>query len=411
MASLVYPGALHTRFEHSIGAMHIAGKIAKHLALTEEEHRLLRLAALLHDIGHGPFSHVSEEVLKGVSGKKQIHELITCDLIMNCPELDIPLSGDDRKQIVGLLNESQPDSLLKGILSGPLDVDKQDYLLRDSYFCGVKYGVYDLDRLVEILCIQPDGYDRQLAITSDGVYVLEQFIIARYHMNTQVYRHRVRQITDSMIVRGIELGLEIDKMSWLKDLYNYEDNEEYRENYLSWDDDRLIFNMVDKSTPEGPSKTIFRRLLARDLFKEILRVNLNDLDLLAKNALLSLDPAKEKQITSGLERAVSDAYSEFEEEFVIVKIIRQKSAGQTEGSVVVRGNDGSLREFREESILFSSIDTRTQEQQLVIFTPMTWADDINKAKRREFYRQELVPLVNDYLKANTGLFGPIDLNP
>jgi uncharacterized protein len=254
MANLVYPSALHTRFEHSIGTMHIAGRVAAHLDLLPEELRLVRKAALLHDIGHGPFSHVSEEVLKGLSGKKQIHELITRDLILNSPDLDGPLSGDDRVRISGLIDGSEGDSLLKGILSGPLDADKQDYLLRDSYFCGVKYGVYDLDRLIGTLYIQPDGYDRQLAITSDGVYALEQFIIARYHMNTQVYRHRVRQITDAMIVKGIQLGIEMDGHQWLKELYKYEDNEEYRKYYLSWNDEKLVLKMIEDSTPKGPRK-------------------------------------------------------------------------------------------------------------------------------------------------------------
>ena len=190
---------------------------------------------------------------------------------------------------------------MKNILSGPLDVDKQDYLLGTVIFAECKYGVYDLDRLIGTFYIQPDGYDRQLGITSDGVYALEQFIIARYHMNTQVYRHRVRQITDSMIVRAIELGMEVDGHQWLKDLYNYEDNDEYRENYLSWDDEKLLLKMVDDSTPQGPSKTIFQSLVVRELFKEIFRIKYNELDLLSRNALLSLDAAKKKEITRGIE--------------------------------------------------------------------------------------------------------------
>jgi len=201
LASYVYPGALHTRFEHSMGAMHVAGRVAGELRLKQHEYRILRLAALLHDVGHGPFSHGSEEVMQGVTGKKQIHEEITAQIILNSAELDGPLSGDERKEIVGLLNDERGDAVLRSILSGPLDVDKQDYLLRDSYFCGVKYGVYDIDRLIETLCILEDQGQRELAITQDGVLTLEQFVIARYHMTGQVYRHKIRLITDSMIVR------------------------------------------------------------------------------------------------------------------------------------------------------------------------------------------------------------------
>jgi HD superfamily phosphohydrolase len=129
-------------------------------------------------------------------------------------------------------------------------------------------------------------------------------------MNTQVYRHRVRQITDAMIVRAIELGMEIDRHQWLKDLYNYQDNAEYRENYLSWNDDKLLLRMIDDSTPKGPSKTIFQALVARNLFKEILRIKYNELGLLAKNALLSLDATKKREITRGVERAIADTHRE-----------------------------------------------------------------------------------------------------
>lgn len=140
LASLVYPGALHTRFDHSIGAMHVAGRVAEKLKLAPEEQTVLRLASLLHDVGHGPFSHVSEEVLKGISGQKQIHEQLTASIIKTNDELNGPLSRNDREEIVGLLDGTRGDSVLKTILSGPLDMDKQDYLLRDSYFSVSNMG-------------------------------------------------------------------------------------------------------------------------------------------------------------------------------------------------------------------------------------------------------------------------------
>ncbi|MGO8789214.1 MAG: HD domain-containing protein [Terriglobia bacterium] len=169
LASLVYPSAVHTRFEHSIGAMYVAGRIAERLDLGNEHTQILRFAALLHDIGHGPFSHVSEEVLRNVTGSKQAHEEIGYRIILNSPDLDGPLSRDERREIVDLLSGRCGDSVMRSILSGPIDADKQDYLLRDSYFCGVKYGVYDIDRLIQVLCIHSDTNDRFLAISQDGV--------------------------------------------------------------------------------------------------------------------------------------------------------------------------------------------------------------------------------------------------
>ncbi len=149
MAYLVYPCANHTRFDHSLGVYHIASLMAERVLQgkeNEERRRIVRLSALLHDVGHGPFSHVSEELLEKYASiptneREKIHEKITAKLIENNTELKNLLSVDDRKSIVGLLSGTKVDvSLMRGIVSGPLDADKMDYLLRDSYFCGVNMG-------------------------------------------------------------------------------------------------------------------------------------------------------------------------------------------------------------------------------------------------------------------------------
>ena len=143
MAYLAYPGANHTRFDHSLGVLHVASKMAAHL-LPEEQRRLVGMAALLHDVGHGPFSHISEDLLEKYSeipgSKDKIHEVITADIIRSDPQLSTILSEDDRKAILSLLKgDHAPLSIMSEIISGPIDADKMDYLLRDSYFCGVKY--------------------------------------------------------------------------------------------------------------------------------------------------------------------------------------------------------------------------------------------------------------------------------
>jgi uncharacterized protein len=121
---------------------------------------------------------------------------------------------------------------MKEIVSGPIDADKQDYLLRDSHYCGVKYGVYDWPRLLNTLTYYQEGEDRHIAVQFDGVNALEQFVLAKYYMTTQVYRHKIRLVTDAMIVRGIELGIEKDGIGWLTNLYSYKASGEYLENYL-----------------------------------------------------------------------------------------------------------------------------------------------------------------------------------
>jgi hypothetical protein len=194
LESLVYPGAVHTRFDHSIGALHLARGLCAKLLTTEDSRRLVRLSALLHDIGHGPFSHVSEPLLQRYSDKSklkvksmdEVHESISCGIILHNKELARLLSEEDREHIVGLLKGEYGFSLYKDIVSGPIDVDKQDYLLRDSHFCGVKYGLYDQGRLTDTLICHEDADDLILALSPHGIHPLEQFVLARYYMHTQV---------------------------------------------------------------------------------------------------------------------------------------------------------------------------------------------------------------------------------
>ena len=153
LANLVYPGALHTRFDHTLGVTHVAGMMAERLELTPDESRLVLVAALLHDIGHGPFSHVSEmslsryadrATLKADQKDHKIHEVVTAEIIRTDPELCKLLKEEERNNVCALLKQGFGRAILKQIVSGPLDADKQDYLLRDSRFCGVQYGRFDL---------------------------------------------------------------------------------------------------------------------------------------------------------------------------------------------------------------------------------------------------------------------------
>src|SRR5581483_6496126 len=285
LANLVYPGATHSRFGHSLGAFHLAGKIATALGVDETERRLVRLAALLHDVGHGPFSHVTEPILKKHSDAKKlgpdikeakIHELISWHIIKSSPELSKLISDRQREQVIGLLKGTWGHSYLQEIVSGPIDADKQDYLLRDSVFSGVKYGVYDQERLSNTLLIHEDNDDLFLGISIDGIHALEQFVLAKYYMTTQVYRHKIRLITDSMIERAIDLGIEEDKIDWLKSLYSYDGSDAYIEEYLTWSDDRLVNEISRKGARKGYAKELFERLYNRRLFKCILDVDQND---------------------------------------------------------------------------------------------------------------------------------------
>ena len=197
---LVFPGAEHSRFGHVLGAMHLAGRVYDALCSKGEgllpaganspERRLVRAAALLHDLGHAPFSHSAEELFEGGID----HEKMTRRLLRS-PEIEEIFgrhgAGIGTADVERLLEGggSPTERLLAKIVSGELDVDKMDYLLRDSLFCGVRYGTYDLERLLDTMLpiADPDTGEWGIGVEEGGVHALEALVMARYYMFTQVY--------------------------------------------------------------------------------------------------------------------------------------------------------------------------------------------------------------------------------
>jgi HD superfamily phosphohydrolase len=201
LAQLVFPGAEHSRFSHALGAMELAGRVYDALAekapdlldadRRSPERRRVRLAALVHDVGHAPFSHSAEELFEdGLS-----HEDMTIRLL-HTPEVEAAIDragidGVDAASVERILTGrgAEIEPLLAQIVSGELDVDKMDYLLRDSLYCGVRYGNYDLGRLLETITPlrDPATLDWGIGIDEGGVHALEALVLARYYMFTQVY--------------------------------------------------------------------------------------------------------------------------------------------------------------------------------------------------------------------------------
>jgi putative nucleotidyltransferase with HDIG domain len=211
MTHLVYPGAVHTRFEHSLGVRHVADQLAAALGLEEDsdDRKVVRCAALLHDVGHGPFSHVSEQVIDERAGVGGVHEAISAEILRSDQELHELLGEDICRWAADLITLTGPRTFQRDIVSGPSDADKLDYLLRDSYFAGVKYGQYDLDRVIDsVEVISPGGAQSQLGFAADGVWALEGMLLARHHMHRQVYGHKTRLATDIMITRALKAGIE-----------------------------------------------------------------------------------------------------------------------------------------------------------------------------------------------------------
>jgi HD superfamily phosphohydrolase len=266
-AYLVYHGAEHTRFGHSIGVMHLVTEafnsvvksspnlfrddFEENEVVVEWYRQILRLIALTHDLGHGPFSHAAEGLFEAglsheVYTKKIILETVVGDYINEIGNKFTSLHGKKYEitpELVWMIYEGKdvlnpkfilPDFLfLKSFMDGELDCDKMDYLLRDSLYCGVTYGKYDLDRFISTLTVYKDKSKNvmSLAISSGGIQAFEEFVLARYFMFIQVYFHRTKRYFDRLLVEVIKGILPNGKFPC--EIVDY----------LKWDDVQVMHEM------------------------------------------------------------------------------------------------------------------------------------------------------------------------
>ncbi|MGR6087162.1 MAG: HD domain-containing protein [Arcticibacter sp.] len=201
LTSLVYPGALHTRFHHALGAMYLMTTAIETLRskgheITEEEAEAATIAILLHDIGHGPFSHALENLLVHVD-----HEYLS-DLFMQ--RLNQEFQGK-LTEAIRIFNDEHPKRFLHQLVSSQLDVDRLDYLNRDSFFTGVSEGVISSERIIKMLEVAGGN----LVVEEKGLYSVEKFIIARRLMYWQVYLHKTTLAAEHMLISIIKRAREL----------------------------------------------------------------------------------------------------------------------------------------------------------------------------------------------------------
>ncbi len=277
LTNLVYQGAEHTRFAHSIGVMHLTGLILDQLEktaeITAEERLATRVTALLHDIGHGPFSHVSEMVL-GVS-----HEEWTRRVIMDpSTRVNRLLTGYDPalpERVMAIFSHKYEKRFLSGVIAGQVDADRLDYLLRDSTMTGVKYGVFDLERLILGLEVHRDDKLDTVLVGVKGFHPTEAYLLARYHMYRQVYFHKTVWSAEAMLMALIRRARELARRGKLDHappehpfIRILQGEEMELGDYLNLDDAEMTVLMKIWITESDPILSdLCRRLLERDLYK------------------------------------------------------------------------------------------------------------------------------------------------
>ena len=203
-AHLTYPAAQHTRFEHSLGVMHIASQAGQALKekeiLKSDDIEILRLAGLLHDIGHGPFSHLFEEIIQQ---KKISHEDFGKNLILKSEIGDsLSKNGYDKRSITKVAFGDSKYQYLNEIVSGTLSADMMDYLLRDGYFTGAEHAKIDHKRLTQSL----DVHKKKLALEKSALYSFESMMHSRYQMFKAVYFHKTVRAAEVMLIEALRLS-------------------------------------------------------------------------------------------------------------------------------------------------------------------------------------------------------------
>ncbi|MBE2230240.1 MAG: HD domain-containing protein [Chitinophagaceae bacterium] len=348
-AHLVYPGAVHSRLHHSLGAYHLMGMAlgelkSKGVPITPEEELGAKIAILLHDAGHGPFSHALEqELIPGVH-----HEQISL-LLME--KLNREMNGQ-LETAISIFTNRHPKAFLHQLVSGQLDVDRMDYLNRDSFFTGVAEGVIGYDRIIKMLTVK----DGQLMVEEKAIYSIEKFLVSRRLMYWQVYLHKTVVSAEQMLIRIIrrakELisqGKEIKAVSPDLDFFlrlhgPVTDMEAHTDRFCRLDDHDVMATIKQWSTAADPVlAALCRFLVERKLLKVKLQAEAPDPGLLAQ---------KKKEVRERL--GIGEAEAGY---FVFTGVASNTTYNPADERIQILFKDGRIRDI-------STVDNALIQQNL-----------------------------------------------
>jgi uncharacterized protein len=297
-ASRVWPGARHTRFEHSLGVLYLARKALSHLRtrygdeiVPIESARTVAAAALLHDVGHYPFSHAIEELGSPV----EPHEVVGRRLITTDPIAGVLREqwGLDPERVATVIDPHghelcEPDRMLRALLSGPLDVDKMDYLPRDARACGVPYGGVDTERLIGSLEIHEVSGEPRITIGEKGISPTHSLITARQEMFDNVYWHHTNRACMAMLLRAVQEGLIAGAIR--------------ADDLTGLDDAGLLALLSSERMPE-PTQRLCLALKERHIHKRALELSSRAGGLYDQLSVLYTDPARRRTVETALDEA------------------------------------------------------------------------------------------------------------
>jgi HD superfamily phosphohydrolase len=303
-AYTVYHGAEHSRFGHSLGVMHLADRILTNikrnsqiigdeLDISDNDIQLCRFAALLHDVGHFPFSHASDNLIP------DDHEDYSTSLVENVFAPSIEKTGVKVSDVNNLIKGKPPlhKPFLSSLINSQLDVDKFDYLLRDSHYAGVTYGIFDINRLIASLAV----VDNDLLVLDSGYYAVEQMIISRYHMFEQLYYHHTKRVFEEMAKKVAEFMIKNKEMEYPKS--NELDKESSLNTFVKYNDS--WFMRTIKGVSNNDLKRVANQIEDRIPYRKILDSG----DIWKK--IKENDPAAGRGILLAIESDIQSSYDSY----------------------------------------------------------------------------------------------------